>query len=185
MLESSDTILTLHTQMPGTIRIDSIGHSVLTITDDHAVHSVPLTSQTLRISGPDGEIQYKLNQLPVTYDVGSLQGRLNILDSKDRLVYCWRSLDQYRSSRRSPAPQGQRNTRSRSPRRERSAQNRGLAPGLKHGLPSNQSSNELRISPQSKALSASKCFRWVTFSFGICSQFHSFTATIWASTQSS
>ena len=99
------------------IIVDCIGSSVLSITDDYAVHSVPLNSQAIRISEQGGEKEYELSQLPLRYKVDSLGGRLNIHDGKGCLIYCWRSLGQYQRGWRSPSPGRGGGRRSRSPQR--------------------------------------------------------------------
>ena len=55
-------------QMAYNIYIDSLG-SMLTIQDDRAVHSLPLSSKSkaIRISGPNGENEYKLSQIPLDF----------------------------------------------------------------------------------------------------------------------
>ncbi len=102
--------------MARTITVDCIGSNVLSITDDGAVHSVPLNSQVIRISEQGGETEYKPSQLPLNYKLDTLGGRLNIHDSKGRLIYCWRSLEQYRRRWRSPSLGRRGGRRSRSPR---------------------------------------------------------------------
>ena len=89
---------------------------MLSITDDCAVHSVPLNSQVIRVSEQGGETEYRLRQLPLKYKVDSLGGRLNIHDGKDRLIYCWRSIQQYQRRCRSPSLDRGGGRRSRSPR---------------------------------------------------------------------
>ena len=99
------------------ITVDCIGSNVLSITDDYAVHSVPLNSQVIHIREQSGEIEYRLSQLPLNYKVDTLGGRLNIHDGKGRLIYCWRSLEQYQRRWRSPSLGRRGGRRSRSPRR--------------------------------------------------------------------
>ena len=99
------------------IIVDCIGSSILSITDDYAVHSVPLNSQAIRISEQGGEKEYEPSQLPLKYKVDSLGGKLNIHDGKGRLIYCWRSLGQYQRGWRSPSPGRGGGRRSRSPQR--------------------------------------------------------------------
>ena len=102
--------------MAGIITVDCIGSNVLSITDEFAVHNVPLNSQVIHISEQRGETEYKPSQLPLNYKIDSLGGRLNINDGKGRLIYCWRSLEQYQRRWRSPSMGGGRGRRSRSPR---------------------------------------------------------------------
>ena len=102
--------------MAGTITVDCIGSNVLSITDEFAVHNVPLNSQLIYISEQSGETEYKPSQLPLTYKVDNLGGRLNIHDGKGRLIYCWRSLEQYQRRWPSPSLGRGRSRRSRSPR---------------------------------------------------------------------
>ena len=89
---------------------------MLSITDGYAVHNVPLNSQVIHISEQSGENEYRLSQLPLNYEVATLKGRLNIHDGKGRLIYCWRSLEQYQRPWRSPSLGRQGGRRSRSPR---------------------------------------------------------------------
>ena len=65
---------------------------MLTIQDDRAVHSVPLSSKlkAIRISGPNGEKEYKLSQIPLVFNITDLDGRFDFKDSNDDLIYCWR-----------------------------------------------------------------------------------------------
>ena len=102
--------------MAGSITVDCIGSNVLSITDEFAVHNVPLNSQVIYISEESGETEYRPSQLPLNYKVDSLGGRLNIHDGKGRLIYCWRSLEQYQRRWRSPSLGRGRGRRSRSPR---------------------------------------------------------------------
>ena len=101
--------------MARTITVDCIGSNVLSITDDGAMHSVPLNSQIIRISEQGRESEYRPSQLPLYYNMDTLGGRLNIHDGKDRLIYCWRSLKQYQREWRSPSLGGEGRRRSRSP----------------------------------------------------------------------
>ncbi|KAK0515074.1 hypothetical protein JMJ35_002453 [Cladonia borealis] len=98
------------------ITVDCIGSNVLSITDDYATHSVPLSSQVIHISEQSGETKYRLNQLPLTYEVDTLGGRFNIHDGKNRLIYCWRSHEQHQRQWRSPSLARRGGHRSRSPR---------------------------------------------------------------------
>ena len=99
------------------ITVDCIGSNVLSITDDYAVHSVPLNNpQVIHISEQSGEIEYRLSELPLNYKVDTLGGRLNIHDGRGRLIYCWRSLEQYQRRWRSPSLGRRGGRRSRSPR---------------------------------------------------------------------
>ena len=102
--------------MAGTITVDCIGSNVLSITDEFAVHNVPLNSQVIYISEQSGETEYRPSQLPLNYTVDNLGGRLNIHDGKGRLIYCWRSLEQYQRRWRSPSLGRGRGRRSHSPR---------------------------------------------------------------------
>ena len=110
------------------ITVDCIGSNVLSITDDYAVHNVPLNCQIIHISEQSGENEYRLGQLPLHYKVETLRGRLNIHDGKGRLIYCWRSLNQYQRRWRSPSlgPGGGR--RSRSPRGRAPAEAKMMTP---------------------------------------------------------
>ena len=101
--------------MAGIITVDCIRSNVLSITDEFAVHNVPLNSQVIYISEQSGETEYKPSQLPLSYEVDNLGGRLNIHDGKGRLIYCWRSLEQYQRRWRSPILGRRRGHRSRSP----------------------------------------------------------------------
>ncbi len=101
--------------MARTITVDCIGSNALSITDDCAMHSVPLNSQVIRISEQGGESEYRPSQLPLYYNVDNLGGRLNIHDGNGRLIYCWRSLKQYQRQWRSPSLGGGGRRRSRSP----------------------------------------------------------------------
>ena len=98
------------------ITVDCIGSNVLSITDDCATHSVPLNSQVIHISERSAETKYRLNQLPLNYEADTLGGRLNIHDGKGRLIYCWRSHEQYQRRRRSPSLARRGGRRSRSPK---------------------------------------------------------------------
>ena len=102
--------------MAGIITVDCIGSNVLSITDEFAVHNVPLNSQVIYISEQSGETEYRPSQLPLHYKIDNLGGRLNIHDGKGRLIYCWRSLEQYQRRWRSPSLGRRRGRRSRSPR---------------------------------------------------------------------
>ena len=102
--------------MAGIITVDCIGSNVLSITDEFAVHNVPLNSQVIYISEQSCETEYKPSQLPLNYKIESLGGRLNIHDGKGRLIYCWRSLEQYQRRWQSPSLGRGRGRRSRSPR---------------------------------------------------------------------
>ena len=114
--------------MARTIIVDCIGSNVLSITDDWAVHSVPLNSQVILISEQGGETEYRPSQLPLKYKVDNLGGRLNIHDGKGRLVYCWRSLEQYQRRWRSPSLGRGGRRRSRSPRERARAEIRMRTP---------------------------------------------------------
>ena len=98
------------------ITVDCIGSNVLSITDENATHSVPLSSQVIHIGEQSGETKYRLNQLPLSYEVATLGGRLNVHDSKGRLIYCWRSHEQYQRRWQSPSLARRGGRRSRSPR---------------------------------------------------------------------
>ena len=98
------------------ITVDCIGSNVLSITNDYATHSVPLKSQVIHISKQSGETKYRLNQLPLNYEVDTLGGRLKIHDGKGHLIYCWQSLEQHQRRWRSPSLARRGGRRSRSPR---------------------------------------------------------------------
>ena len=124
--------------MAGTITVDCIGSNVLSITDEFAVHNVPLNSQLIYISEQSGETEYKPCQLPLNYKIDNLGGRLNIQDGKGRLIYCWRSLEQYQRRWRSPSLGRGRGRRSRSPRERARAGIQMRTPGSSRASPPTQ-----------------------------------------------
>ena len=79
-------------QMDEKVIVDSIGPTVLTITLSGATHSVSISTDVIRVSGPGGTNEHNLDSLPLIYEATALAGKLTICDGAGKMVYCWRSL---------------------------------------------------------------------------------------------
>lgn len=71
--------------------IQCIGLEGLTITVSGADHSIPITTDVLRVTTLLGSVEYTIPQLPVTYNTADLNGNLTISDSTGKALYRWRS----------------------------------------------------------------------------------------------
>lgn len=71
--------------------IHCVGLEGLTITVSGADHSLPLTTEVLRVITLLGSVEYTVPQLPVTYDTTNLNGNLTISDTSGKALYRWRS----------------------------------------------------------------------------------------------
>lgn len=71
--------------------IHCVGLEGLTITVSGADHSIPLTTEVLRVTTLLGSVEYTVPQLLVTYDTTNLNGNLTISDTSGKALYRWRS----------------------------------------------------------------------------------------------
>ena len=71
--------------------IDCIGEHVLNIIIAGACHSVLLATNRIRISGPGYGLPYGLDELPVSFNMAELRGRLTISDEDGEMIYSWRA----------------------------------------------------------------------------------------------
>ncbi|KAL9630833.1 MAG: hypothetical protein Q9164_006215, partial [Protoblastenia rupestris] len=76
------------------VEIDNIGTRVLTITDSIVEHRIPINTQIIKITKPDGIAEYALDQLPLQLDIDALGGRIKIQDRKGQLLYSRKTLVQ-------------------------------------------------------------------------------------------
>lgn len=76
--------------MEGELVIHCIGLEGLTITVAGADHSIPLTTDVLRVTTLLGSVEYTVPQLPATYDLADLKGNLTISDGSGKALYRWR-----------------------------------------------------------------------------------------------
>ena len=76
--------------MENKLVIHCVGLEGLTITVFDADHSIPMTTDVLRVTTLLGSIEYTLPQLPVTYHLADLNGNLNISDGSGKALYRWR-----------------------------------------------------------------------------------------------
>ena len=71
--------------------IHCIGLEGLTITVSDADHSIPMTTDVLRVTTLLGSVEYNMLQLPVTYNTADLNGNLMISDVSGKALYRWKS----------------------------------------------------------------------------------------------
>ena len=77
--------------MEAELIIQCLGLEGLTVTVFGADHSIPLTTDVLRVTTfLGGSIEYTIAQLPVTYKTADLYGNLTISDSSGKTLYRWR-----------------------------------------------------------------------------------------------
>ena len=76
--------------MEAELIIHCLGLEGLTVTVFGADHSIPLTTDVLRVTTFLGSIEYTVAQLPVTYNTADLHGNLTISDSSGKALYRWR-----------------------------------------------------------------------------------------------
>ena len=60
---------------------------MLTITDSIVEHRIPISTQIIKITQPDGIAEYTLDQLPLQLNTDALGGRIKIQDTKGQLLY--------------------------------------------------------------------------------------------------
>ncbi|CAD6581277.1 MAG: hypothetical protein ASARMPRED_000568 [Alectoria sarmentosa] len=81
----------LEHKMDTKLVIHCVGLEGLTITVSGADHSIPLTTEVLRVITLLGSVEYTVPQLPITYDTTKLNGNLTISDTSGKALYRWRS----------------------------------------------------------------------------------------------
>lgn len=77
--------------MDAKLIIHCIGLEGLTITVSGADHSIPMTTDVLRVATLLGSVEYNTLQLPVTYNTADLNGNLIISDVSGKALYRWKS----------------------------------------------------------------------------------------------
>lgn len=77
--------------MDSRLIIHCIGLEGLTITVSGADHSIPMTTDVLRVTTPLESVEYTISRLPVTYNTADLNGTLTISDNLGKALYRWRS----------------------------------------------------------------------------------------------
>ena len=76
--------------MDGQLVIHCIGLEGLTITVSGADHSIPMTTDVVRVTTLLGSVDYTIHQFPVTYNTADINGNLTISDGLGKTVYRWR-----------------------------------------------------------------------------------------------
>ena len=76
--------------MEAELIIHCLGLEGLTVTVFGADHSIPLTTDVLRVTTFLGSIEYTIPQLPLTYNTADLHGNLTISDGSGKALYRWR-----------------------------------------------------------------------------------------------
>ena len=109
--------------------IHCVGLEGLTITVSGADHSIPMTTDVLRVTTLLGSVEYSPSQLPVTYNMADLNGNLTISDNSGKALYRWRSHATVQPSTPEPGRRGSQSTEN--PNRERQTPSMSAPPSYR------------------------------------------------------
>lgn len=103
--------------MDAKLIIHCVGLEGLTITVSGADHSIPITTDVLRVTTLRGSVEYTILQLPITYNMADLNGNLTISDNSGKALYRWRSHTTVRPSTPESGQRGSQTTENPNPER--------------------------------------------------------------------